>query len=174
MLRALVLVLALAGAQAPARAPQAGPILRMNAGEARLAEGRSVRALDRRAGAVELAGEAGWLEVGAGSQVELVWRGLASATVHGPAMLELGRAPELRLEQAQVLELEVRRGTLALELAGIGTLALSAGALRLRALPDDVLELFNRGGAPLELHFESERPLRIPAGQRVRLRTREP
>ncbi|NOT31411.1 MAG: hypothetical protein HOP15_13270, partial [Planctomycetes bacterium] len=42
MLRALVLVLALAGAETPARAPLARPILRMSAGEARLAEGRAV------------------------------------------------------------------------------------------------------------------------------------
>src|SRR5262245_29926186 len=148
MLRSLVLAVALAlpggGGQSrladPSGQPLVRPLVRVAGGEAHLAEGRAVRALEAHTGPVALASESGWLEAGALADVELVWRGLASATVHGPAVLELTREPGLRLEHAQVLELEVRRGTFAFELAGVGTLAFTAGALQVRALPDGVFE----------------------------------
>ncbi len=174
MLRALVLVLVLVG-ETPAPPP---PHLRLDVGEVRLVEGDTVRALDRRAGAVALAGDSARIECGAQSEFELAWRGLASATVHGPAALELecvpelGGAPRLRLEQAQRLELEVRRGTLTLELSGVGVLEVCSGALQVRARPHGAFELLNRGGAVLELRRDGAEPLSIAAGQRVRVRAR--
>src|SRR5262245_3724452 len=166
MLRSLVLaasLLAVPQLEAPA------PLVRVDQGEARLAEGRAVRVLERRTGTVALAGECGWLEVSARSAVELSWRGLASATLEGPAMFRLTRVPGLELEHAQVLELEVRRGTFAFELAGVGSFELGAGALQVRTLPGGVFELLNRGGGALALERAGERALKVAPGQRLRL-----
>lgn len=154
-------------------AAEGGPIVRVDAGEARLVDGREPRVLDRRSGASALAATKGWVEAGALAEVELAWRGLASARVYGPASFQIAREPGLVLEHAQVLELEVRRGTLALALTGAGSLEVGAGALRVRSLPDGVVELFNRGGGALELRRVGEKSLRIGAGERLRLRVRQ-
>ena len=168
MLRVLVLALSLA---LPGSG-RGGPFVRVDSGEARLRQGREVRELDRRSGPTELVAEATWVESGAMAEVTLSWRGLASATVHGPAVFRVARTPGLVLESAGLIELEVRRGTLALALEGLGSFELGAGALRVRALPDGVFELLNRGGSALELRRVGEKPLRIAAGERVRVRAR--
>jgi hypothetical protein len=154
----------------PAVADDSAPVVRVTAGAATLAEGGALRPLEPHAGARTLEAETGWVESGARSAVELVWRGRASATVVGPAAFELARAPGLDLDSFQVLELEVRRGTLTLTLADLGTLELGPGALQARALPGGVFELLNRGGAPLALARADGTAVRIPAGQRLRLR----
>ena len=165
MLRALVLAVTLA-----LGAPPSGPVVRVASGAAHLLERRGVRTLERGAPPAELADAVGWLETGAGSEVELVWRGLASATVRGPAALQLAREPGLWIDEIGVLELEVRRGKLALAVADAGSFEVSAGALQLRSLPDGVFEVLNRGGTPLELRRVGELPVAIPAGQRLRFR----
>ncbi len=172
MLRALGLLacLVLSGT----RVQPAPPLVRATAGEARLVEPRGVRALDRRTEAIALSGASGWVEAGAGSELELVWRGLASATLRGPLSVQLEREPALYVEELQVLELEVRRGALRLEIAGGTRCAVGAGALQLRSLPDGVFELLNRGGAVLVLERSGQPSVRIGAGQRVRFRAAEP
>lgn len=145
-------------------------LVRVAQGSARIAQGDEVRSLDPRAGAQALRGEGAALESGAHSQVELVWRGQASATIQGPAAFELTRAPGLSLASFQTAELEVRRGKLALTLAGLGSLELSAGALQVRSLPGGLFELLNRGGSALELERAGAPRVRIAAGQRLRLR----
>ncbi len=169
MLRSFVLAVLLASPRAAD--PSSGPVVRVDAGEARLVEGQGVRVLDRRSGGVELTRATGWVEAGAGSEVVLCWRGFASATLHGPSAFQLGREPALLLDEVQVLELEVRRGKFAFELADVGSLELGAGALQLRTLPDGVVEFLNRGGATLELRRPEQGPLKIAAGQRLRVRS---
>jgi len=144
-------------------------VVRVTSGEARLGAGPDARSLDRRAGAVSLSGVA-HVESRPQSQLELTWRGSASATFDGPAAFELARGTGLVLQRFQSLEVEVRRGRLALEFAGLGELELAAGALQARALPNGVVELLNRGGTPFELHRPGEKPLAVAPGARVRLR----
>jgi hypothetical protein len=151
-----------------------GPMIRVLAGQAQLAEGRVVRALEPRTGAVALAEETGWLETSARGTVELAWRGLASATIEGPAAFQLERSPVLVLTRFRVAEIEVRRGKLVLELVGAGSLELAAGSLQARALPGGVLELLNRGAGELLLRREDEPSVAIPAWQRVRVRASRP
>lgn len=172
MLRSLVLCacLVLPGTQVE----PASPLVRVAVGEARLVETTGVRALDRRAEALALAGASAWVEAGAGAEVELVWRGLASATVRGPLSVQLERAPALYVADLQVLELEVRRGVLRLELAGGVRCEVGAGALQLRSLPDGVFELLNRGGTTLALQRTGQPFVRIAAGQRLRFRAAGP
>jgi hypothetical protein len=145
------------------------PVVRMSAGSGRLFSERSVQTLDARTGAVHLAGKSGRVECGAATRVDLAWRGLASATVTGPAAFELAREPGLLLEVFGTAEVEVRRGTLALELAGLGSLELAAGAVRVRCLPDGSAELLNRGGRVVEFWLGERRPLAIGPGQSLRL-----
>lgn len=145
------------------------PVVRMTTGSGRLLAEHTVQTLDARSGAVHLAGASGRVESGAAARTELAWRGLASATITGPAAFELGREPGLVLETCATAEVEVRRGTLALELAGLGSLELAAGAVRVRHLPDGGVELLNRGGRTLEFWLGEERPLAVGPGQCLRL-----
>jgi hypothetical protein len=140
----LLLCLVLGGTDAPA------PVLRIASGEARLGLGADARALDPRAGAVPLS-DAAHVESRPRSQLELVWRGAASATLDGPASFDLAPGPGLVLQRFETLEVEVRRGHLRLELVGLGDVELGGGALQARALPNGVVELLNRGGTAFEL-----------------------
>lgn len=169
-LAALALTLVAGLAQEPG--PQ--PFLRVTAGGVRLAQEGEVLRLDARSEVRPLGSTLAWIEAGAHSSLELAWRGQASATISGPAALVLARAPRLVLERFQVAEVEVRRGTLELELTGLGHLSLSAAALRLRTLPDGMVELLNRGGSTLELRREGVPPLAIAAGQCRRVRAHAP
>jgi hypothetical protein len=74
------------------------------------------------------------------------------------------------VERYAVLELEVRRGGLALELPELGRFELPAGVLRVRALPAGIQELTNRGGAVLELARPGGDSITLAPGARVRLR----
>jgi hypothetical protein len=161
------LVLCLCLALAPVQ--ESAPFVRVRAGAGRLLQGREVRVLEPGAGALRLAGPYGRVESGAATRVELSWRGLASATLSGPLAFELSREPGLTLESFQLVELEVRRGTFALELAGLGSLEFAAGALRVRSLPDGSCELLNRGGKALEFWRAEERRLAIGPGQCLRV-----
>src|SRR5262245_16235862 len=135
----VLLVLGLAGGEAE----EATALLRVTSGEARLAEGRTVLTLDARAGEHALAGAEAWVETSAASAIGLVWRGQAGMKLAGPAAFQLERGPALDLERFRTAEIEVRRGKLALEIAGVGWLELGAGALELASLPDGVVELRN-------------------------------
>lgn len=177
MLRcALACFLVLGGGPRPAVLPSQlqAPLIRVESGAARLAEGRTVRVLDRRSEAVALAADAGWVETGACTEVTLAWRGQAGARIDGPSSFQVERRPALTLVRFQVAEIEVRRGTLALGFDGVGTLEVGPGALQARSLPGGVLELLNRGGTALELARPGRAPLAIPAWQRVRLRVPDP
>jgi hypothetical protein len=143
------------------------PVARVLEGEARAALAERVLRLAPKDGGLALAGP-GWVELAAGSRLELLWRGLGGATLTGPAALELGRAPGLAFAHFTHLELEVRRGPFRLELAGAGTLELESGVLRARAVPEGV-ELLNRGGAELVVRAGDGRRVRIPAGGARRL-----
>jgi hypothetical protein len=167
VLRSLVLLaaLALGGGDSEANAP----LVRVERGAARLMEAQGVRALDPASGPATLAGDTGWVEAGAASELVVQWRGRASATLRGPLGFTFAREPGLTLESVQVLELEVRRGVLALGVGGV-TLELARGALQLRALPDGGYELVNRGASALELRRAKHPPVRVTPGQRVRFR----
>ncbi|MSR63824.1 MAG: hypothetical protein EXS08_15470 [Planctomycetes bacterium] len=159
----LLLCLAQGGAQeSPA------PVLRVTDGEARLGAGSDARTLDLRAGAVPL-GAAAHVESRPRSQLELTWRGSASATFDGPAVFELAPGTGLVLQRFQTVEVEVRRGPLRLEFAGLGQLELAGGALQARRLPNGVVELLNRGGTPFELRRSGVKPLVVAPGARLRL-----
>jgi hypothetical protein len=144
-------------------------VLRVSAGTAEVVEAGRVHALAPRSGAREVAGAA-WLECGPRSTLDVAWRGLASARITGPATLALGPGRALAVERYEVLELEVRRGGLALELPELGGFELPAGVLRVRALPAGIQELTNRGGAVLELARPGGDSITLAPGARVRLR----
>ena len=147
-----------------------GPTVRVEAGAAKVVEGDHVRALSP--GTAPLALQAGLasLEAGARSELEIVWRGAASARISGPATLELHRTPELLIADFRVAELEVRRGKLVLELPELGPFELGEGVLQVRTLPGGVVELQNLGGSALVLRRTGRDCLEIPAGRRVRIR----
>jgi hypothetical protein len=153
---------ALAGTQAT---------VRVTGGRAELVLGREPLALTPSACPRALAAPA-YVELGARSTLELRWSGLASAAISGPAALEVGpgERPRLQLLRLARAEIEVRRGTLALELPGGGLLALAHCALGLRALSDGRIELQHRGGAPVRiLRPGARRELWLRPGERLRL-----
>ncbi len=170
-------------------APSA-PVVRVRCGRAQLIEGLELRSLNPSSGTLSLSGSA-YLECGPGSEIEVLWRGLASARVLGPAALEVDpaleidhegpEAPHLWLEHFQTVELEARRDVLVVRLPGEDVLAIGSGAVRLRSLPGGDVELLNRGGESLELR-RAPRPatrarggsqgastLTVPPGSRARL-----
>lgn len=153
----------------PGQPEDPAPLVRLQTGTARLAEGAEVRALEHGT-ALRLRGEAARVEAGARSEIEVVWHGLASARVTGPTAFDVRRRPGLVLADFQVAEIEVRRGTAELELAGLGPVEIGVGVLQARMLAGGLLELRNRGGAPLALRRAGSGPLEIPPGQRIRLR----
>lgn len=182
MARLACLLAALLLAPAPVSDPAApgttpddapAPFVRVTEGAARLLVAEGVRSLEPEAGATSIAGEVAALEAGARSALELVWRGQASASLTGPLALELGPGPTLTLERFRTVELEVRRGHLTLELGGLGQLALTTGALRLRSLPDGVAEILNRGGSVLVVTRAGASSLEIAPGRSLRLRAPE-
>lgn len=158
---------------APLESEAPVPLARVTEGAARLQQGAEVRRLEPSSGAWALAARPARLETGARSALELVWRGQASAALTGPLAVTLAvtldHGNELALERFQLAEIEVRRGTLGLVLE-LGTLELAPGAVRLRSLPDGVLEILNRGGAALELRRAHGSKVTIPAGQCLRVR----
>jgi hypothetical protein len=144
-------------------------VLRVSAGTAEVVEADRVHALAPRSGAHALA-DAAWLECGPRSALDVAWRGLASARITGAAALALGPGRVLAVERYEVLELEVRRGGLALELPELGRLELPAGVLQVRALSAGVHQLTNRGGTVLELARTRGESITLAPGARVRLR----
>jgi len=144
------------------------PRLAVRAGEARLACAREVRVLDRRSGELTLTQPAVYVESGAASTLELTWRARASVTLTGPAAFELGAEPRLVLDRFRTVELEARRGPLAVEISGFALFELGTGAVRLQASPSGV-ELLNRGGATLELRTLEGKKLRVQPGRTLRL-----
>lgn len=148
------------------------PRLRLREGSARLVDGGEVRALDRRTGTVEVSGKHGYVECGARSELELVWRGQASVELSGPAVFEFGARPELLLESFATAELEARRGHFQVEVAGTARFELSGTAVQLVSSAAG-LELVNRGGTTLELHTYTGEVLRVAGGRRVRVPTRD-
>jgi len=148
------------------------PRLRVGAGSARLVEGGEVKALDRRSGSVTVSGRRAYVECGAASELELVWRGLASVALEGPAALEFGADPELVLESFRTAELEARRGRFRVEVAGTARFELGASAVQLVSTAAG-LELRNRGGAPLVVLTSAGEELTVAGGERVRIPTRD-
>jgi len=123
--------------------------------------------------------ESAHLEGGTRSEVEVAWPRLASVRVHGSA--SFGFEPEAEPPFRPVLsflhlasaEVEVRRGSVGLILPQGWTVSVERAALYLRELPDGSLELFHRGGQPVEVWSRIEReeafPERLTSGARVRL-----
>jgi hypothetical protein len=144
---------------------------RVTSGRAELVLGRELLAFTPATGPRALAGPA-FVELGARGVLELRWSGLASATVSGPAALEVGTGEPARLQLVRLAaaEIEARRGTLALELAGGVRLTVERCALGVRALPDGAIELLHRGGAALRvLRPGARRELWLRPGERLRL-----
>lgn len=157
---------------APAPTVDPTPRLSVAEGSARLVDGGEVRALDRRSGTVTVAGKTAYVECGARSELELVWRGLASVELEGPAAFEFGATPHLVLESFRTAELEARRGRFTVEVAGTALFELDGNAVQLVSTAAG-LELLNRGGTPLAVRtFEGEE-LRVAGGRRVRIPARD-
>ena len=146
------------------------PLLRVTQGQALLAQGREILSLDVNSGAHRLVGRSGWVESRPYSEMELRWPGEASATISGPTSFEFEATPRLHLETFRTAEIEARRGTLVLALAGLGTLDVEVGALQVRSLPNGSVEILNRGASDLTLRRDGEPPVQIPPGRRLRLR----
>lgn len=144
------------------------PRLSVSDGAARLVTRGAVRTLDPRSGEVLVEGRSAYAECAAKSQVELTWRGHASVELSGPAAFEFGAEPRLVLESFRCAELEARRGPLAVEVAGLFVLELSAGAARLVSSPSGV-DVTNRGGETLELRTLEGQRVRVAPGKSVRL-----
>ncbi len=116
------------------------------------------------------------LELGPRAEVEVVWRGLASLRVRGPASfgIEPGTdplAPRAGFFFFRTLEVEVRRGAPRLTLPRGWSLAPGRGALGVRELADGRLELVHHGGEPARLASGREQAgaMLVPSGTRVRL-----
>jgi len=163
--RSLVLLLFLG---APVTTVDPTPRLRLSEGSARLVDGGEVRHLERRSGSVTVSGAEAYLECGARSELELVWRGLASAQVSGPAAFEFGATPHLLLESFRTAELEARRGRFTVEVSGMALFELNGSAVQLVSTPAG-LELLNRGGRALTVRTFVGEELSVPSGTRVRI-----
>lgn len=148
------------------------PRLRLSEGSARLVDGGEVRALDRRSGTVAVTGKSAYVECGARTALELVWRGYASVELEGPAAFEFEATPGLVLENFHTAELEARRGRFAVEVAGTARFELTAGAVQLVSSASG-LEVLNRGGTPLVVRTFVGEELVVAGGRRVRIPTRD-
>jgi hypothetical protein len=150
--------------------PPAPSVVRLSvlAGRATLVQAEELRTLTKATGARAVHGEA-FLEVGAKAEVEISWPGAASLGVRGPASLEWDKERGVRVLSAEVLEAEVRRGTLALELPRGWRTELARTALSLAELAGGELVFANRGAAPIALWPAKGPPKTLAGGAEWRV-----
>jgi hypothetical protein len=157
--RSLVLACLLAlpgyGGSAEQAAAIAPPVeLRVLRGRANLLRGSEVVSRSPAAGAMSVVGPLE-LELGPGSQAEVLWRGRGSLRVQGPAALSLADTaaqplePRVTLLFAGSIELEVRRGTVRLSVGELGELEARRSAVALAELPTGAWSVVHRGGESL-------------------------
>ncbi len=174
----LVLALFARAPQSPRALPPlqaAAPVeLEVERGRARLLEGDEVLSLLASSGRREIRGPV-HVELGPRSEVVIAWRGRMSLNVRGPAALWIAADPnplEPRVELffCAAADLEVRRGTLRVALAGGLELEARRSAAALVELAQGALEIFHRGGEPLRLRGPSPETTRtLASGSRTRL-----
>lgn len=124
------------------------------------------------------------LEVGAGSEVRVLWPGRGSLQVWGPASLQWGpmdpklaTGPDdlsIRLFDVAWADLETRRGEHELLLPGGWRARLEEVAIHIRGLPSGPVELRLRAGRPIRLSWrgderEARPPITVYPGSSVRL-----
>lgn len=148
--------------------------LEVERGWARLLEGDEVLSLLSSSGRREIRGPV-HVELGPRSEVVIAWRGRMSVNVRGPAALWIAAAPtplepRVGLYFCASADLEVRRGTLHVALAGGLELEACRSAAALVENPRGELEIFHRGGEPLRLRGPSQESTRtLASGARIRL-----
>ncbi|MEZ6013935.1 MAG: hypothetical protein R3F49_02370 [Planctomycetota bacterium] len=185
---ALLLALLLALAPVAAARPQGSPSsarIEVLTGRARLVTAASIEQLSVHNKVLTVVGPT-YLDVRPGGQVRVTWPGAASVLVHGPAGFEWstgapdgGASPgqgDLALSFAALghVDLEVRRGTVDVELPRAWRTRVSGAALQLDALASGAVELTHHAGAPLSVEWVGERatsrpPVQVRAGSSVRL-----
>ena len=156
----------------PAREGARVAVLR---GRANLFDGERTRMLTRASDPVRLV--QGFLEGGAGTELELLWHAAGSVRVHGASSFAFDRSASATRVDARFfssMDVESRRVPLTLDLPGGWTLHLRSAALFLRELPDGSLEIEHRAGRDVRLTSRVERkqgsfPDRIVSGERLRL-----
>ncbi|MFT5050096.1 MAG: hypothetical protein ACI8QZ_001490 [Chlamydiales bacterium] len=118
------------------------------------------------------------LEVGAGSEVEIRWSGVASMHVWGPSSLDWTPDSDgsvgWSFTDLAWADLEVRRGEHRLDLPGDWRTLVSASAIHLRGLPSGPVELRHHAGPALMLEWRGNPdrvrpPLAVYAGSSLRL-----
>ena len=124
--------------------------VRITAGRGVLVTASGPRELGRTAGRNPWRGN-GHLELVAGSEAELVLRGRGQVRLLGPASLSwtqeaAGDAPRLDFESLRTAEVEVRQGTLPVDLPHHWRLALATGAYALERLPEGGTRLEHLSG----------------------------
>ncbi len=137
--------------------------LRVRSGRATVVQGDEIRVHTKSDRPVLLEGPA-YLECGPGADVQVTWRGLSSLHVRGTAALEWDvdaktpREPTVRIARFTSLDVEVRRGTVHLELPEGWALKPQAAALRMQQRPDEEIELRHHGGRPMRIISRVPRP----------------
>lgn len=178
----LALLLSAASALGGPSPPPPDATLRVLNGAAFLATGPTIRRIAPGDGYVRLAldGEAVYVELPAGAELELARAGAYGAVLAGPARLEVrDPAPEdavavtLIVGDLHRLELEVRSQPLLLVAADQGwSLAVQEAALRLEGLASRGLRVSHHGGEPVRVFSLAGRrpgrwPCRLRGGDRT-------
>jgi hypothetical protein len=178
--RSLALALLLALSPAALTADGEGRVtppveVRVVEGRATLLQGREVVSRTPAQGSWTIEG-ALELELGPGSEIEVLWRGRGSLRARGPAALSLPDSsarplePRVELLFAGAVELEVRRGTLVAGLGDAGELELARCAVALAELPSGGWDFLHRGGDAVRHRKTGEAVARkLRSGARARL-----
>jgi hypothetical protein len=151
-------------------APEEGPlvettpaVVRVISGRATLVRGARIETLSRRSRPRRVEG-AVYVECGPAAKVAVSWRGLSSLRMSGSTALEweidpaAPDHPRVRVVRPGILELEVRRGGVTVELPGAWRLEMAACALQVRERPGGGLELLHHGGEAVSIESLVERP----------------
>lgn len=177
----LLPTLILAAAALPDPAPVSSELrghVQITAGRGVLVTASGARQLGLAAGRSPWRGN-GHLELGAGSRAQLVLQGRGQVRLYGPASLgwtqeNAGDAPRLDFGSLGTAEVEVRRGTLPVDLPHDWRLALATGAYALERLPEGGTRLEHLGGRESRIAWVGDpayapAPASIRAGDRAEL-----
>ena len=153
-------------------------VVRVLSGRATLVHGEEVEVLSRRSRSRRIEG-AVYAECGPDAELDIAWRGLSSLRAEGTTAVEWEIAPAtpddpaVCLVRLATLDVEVRRGTMTIELPGAWVLAVERSAVQLRECGGR-LEILHHGGQAVRVRSlvprpGEEWPREVVSGERVYL-----